>query len=205
MLDGMYRLAVPDVFGFWYLPLTLIISGMERKGHQKTVMVVQYKSLEVMWNKQYVQELKNSLICSVLYSTICCVMSGLTAWEVSNWHLENSIFYQETGQCYGGTVFAVFLLYFFTNFIRTLGVQTLMLYGEMHDRRKMIFVIFLSGIVVLEWMFPNLSLYFNLFSISWQNFANSSQKYVLMAAGPALMWVMYSAGKVQWKKREFYE
>lgn len=204
MLDCMKRLGGADVFAFLYLPLVLIPAGMDNRIYKQPAMLVQYGRLEDMWHRIFWELFWKSVVFSVIYSSICCILSGLSASEISNWHRITSGFYQETGCLYEGTVGKIFLLFFLMNMIKTLIVLTVLLLAGVSFKKLVLCLALLTADVILEWIYREMTLFFNLFSISFCNFKWNGTSYLLMICSLTLCAVVYILGKSHWKKREFY-
>lgn len=200
----MKRLGGADVFAFLYLPLVLIPAGMDNRIYKQPAMLVQYGRLEDMWHRIFGKLFWKSVVFSVIYSSICCILSGLSASEISNWHRITSGFYQETGCLYEGTAGKVFIIFFLMNMIKTLIVLVVLLLAGVSFKKLVLCLALLTADVILEWIYQEMTLFFNLFSISFCNFKWNGTSYLLMICSLTLCAVVYIMGKSHWKKREFY-
>ena len=204
MLDCVNRLGKADIYLFVYLPLTLILTVKDNRIYRQPAMLVQYGRLETMWKSIFWKLVWMAVVFSAIYSNVCCILSGLSASEISNWHRTSGSFYLETEQLYEGTVGKVFLFFFLMNAIKTILVLVIAFLAGLTFKRLVLCLALFVGDAILEWIHPETMLFFNLFSISRCNFKWDGMVYLLTGCALTLCAVIYMTGRNYWKKREFY-
>lgn len=205
MLDCIQRLGNVDVFGIWYLPITLVLAERGKTGEKSVIQIVRYENMDQVWIAFWKKSFWTSLWCAVLYSGICMSLSGLASEQLSNWYMYHSLFYQENELLFEGNGWQVLIYFFMRNFIKTFVILISILLVENNDKKRVVVLTIFYACVIGEWQFPKLRIYFNLFSVSYYNFRKESTICIILLLGILLLGFLYTIGKTFWRKKEFYE
>lgn len=206
MLDCMHALEGAENFGIFYLLLTISMIVADRKAYTYPSFVLQYKDTNRIWNVLCAEVLKKSVLYSVIYSNIICLFSAMASTQISNWDVKRSLFYKINKSFYTDSVVYVILAFFLFNMMKTfLSVGLLILFDSWFDGMLWGYFLLLCP-VVLEWKGIGMdwNIFFNLFSISHQNFYSLLRAACILVFGCMLMGAVYWSGRKIWKEKEFY-
>ena len=189
--------------GFYFLLTVSMIVGKQKNLHY-SAFVICYSSTKEIWKQMFGNIIKWSVICSAIYSVLVWMFSALSSYEINNWNIKESMFYELTETLYEGPTILVITAFFVFSFMKTMlgaGILSLMEYGA--GGKVLGYFVLLIPIAV-EWFGNEFIVFFNLFSISQRNFMKPIKVLGLMMAGLILLYAIYLVGCKLWKEKEFY-
>lgn len=204
MLDCLHALEKPYYFGMVFLPMALfgILSG--RKVYYYPAFVLKYESTSEIWNIFWRAVVKRSILLSGIFSIIACFLSGMSSYTVNNWNEQGTLFYQITKTVFSGSAVYVIGIFFLFNIIKLCLASAILVFAEWVLGGSMWGIVILTTFGIIEWVFDDIPIFFNLFSISQIYFKAPECIVGILLSGCLLLIAVYLIGKKIWKEKEFY-
>lgn len=202
-MDGMAILNSSWIFGLVSVPLSWFLLFADEEKIYSSNYIIVHISRKNLWKKQVRRLFIRSVgfVCiEFITAAAACILSTPELW---NWDSMYSLFFSKVNQiCESSPAFigvAFFLLMFWKMFFISL-IFRILSWKEMGIWTMWIGY---AIVLVIEWVFPKLSVFFNLFTVQYRFAAGTISILTETGAACILTVILYKAGEKVIEKKEF--